>query len=102
MRTVAHVRAGWTRLWSVPFATAIGCLGINSAVMSLLYPHSNPIHDLAAPLDAVWALFYLAGGLMILGGIATTRSDVEASGCIAFSAGAIVNALVRVAVLGWH
>jgi hypothetical protein len=95
------VRVVLQRLNAVPFATAIGLVGVNSAVNLLLYPQRSSIHALASPWDYAWAGIYGAGGLMIVTGISVARMDVEAAGCVAFGGGAIINAVVVAAIAGW-
>jgi hypothetical protein len=102
LRAVYHRgMIGLRRLSVVPFAAALGLVGINSAVSLLLYPERSPIHELAAPFDYAWAVIYSLGGLMMLAGIATARIDVETAGCVAFGGGAIINAVAWAAVMGW-
>jgi hypothetical protein len=102
LRTVyCRGMVGLRRLSVVPFAAALGLVGVNSAVSLLLYPERSPIHELAAPFDYAWAVIYGLGGLMMLAGIATARIDVEAAGCVAFGGGAIINAVTWAAIMGW-
>lgn len=93
------VRA-WRRLKAVPFASVIGLLGINSALTFFSNPILSPLHDVASPWDYLWALQYGIGGAMMVLGIAGGWDRVEASGCVAFAGGAIINAFVLLSIFG--
>jgi hypothetical protein len=102
MRDIRHVlRVLSQRLRTAPFATAIALTGINAAANLVLRPNASPVHSLLSPFDYMAAGIYGVGGALIVTGIASARSDVEAAGCIAFAGGALISATAWAALVGW-
>jgi hypothetical protein len=93
--------AGAKRLTFYPFAVALAFIGLNSGVNLILNPGRSPVHQLLRPWDVITAGLYALGGLLILIGIAFRRSDIEASGCVVFGGGALINAVVWTWIVGW-
>ena len=92
---------GMKRLGAYPFAVVLAFLAINSTINLVVNPRSNPVHQLLSPWDYITAGLYGVGGLLIIIGIAFNRTDAETAGCIAFGGGALINALVWAAIVGW-
>lgn len=90
------------RFTDVPFAVALAYVGINSAISYFVAPARQPAHLLPSPLDYLWVAMYGAGGLLILTGIGTARSNLEAAGCFGFGGGAAVSAVANGVVNGLH
>lgn len=100
-RLVARARTVRRRYTDVPFGSLVAVLGVNNLVTLLGHPGAQAASLLASPLDYLWAGMYAAGGLLILVGLGTVRTNVEAAGCITFAAGALISALATVVVSGW-
>jgi len=99
-RRRSAVRAA-RRLGEVPFAAAIGYLGINAAVTFFAHPGRQAATRLLPPLDYVWISLYGGGGALILAGIAAALTNVEAAGCVMYAGGATVSALATAVVGRW-
>lgn len=97
MRTL---RLALYRLYVVSFTSLVGLIAINGAFTFLLHPERSMVTGLPQPLPWIWAIQYGVGGLMLLTGVAFARHDIEASGCMAFMGGALVNALAWLGALG--
>src|SRR6266540_116036 len=89
------------RLFSVPFATAIACIGINNGLTVFISKRSVVSAALPTFFQSLWAIFYIIAGIMILIGIGMGARNIEAAGCIAFCGGSLINALAVADVLGW-
>lgn len=97
-RPPSRARIVRRRLTDVPYAVVVGLVGVNTAVTFLAHPGRQSAALLASPLDYLWIVLYGAGGLMLIGGIAAARVNLEAAGCVAVAGGAVVSAVAFLVV----
>jgi hypothetical protein len=88
------------QLTRTPFATALAVLAMLSGIRGLVEPESLPMVAVIGVLGYIWAAVYFAGGALMAFGMATLRSKYEASGCVLFSGGVLVQAVITLFFLG--
>jgi hypothetical protein len=95
------IREGYRRLKARDFQTVIAVLVLINVVVFIQNPAANPVHELTQPWDTLWAITYGMAGLFMVVGIARTRSaHIEAAGLFLLMAGALVQALTYLPLMG--
>lgn len=94
-------------LFRTPFASAFGYLGLATGIRSLIHPAFNPVAMLLGGWQAVWAVAFGLGGLLMLLGLALWKPKVEAAGISLFIGGLMVQAVAFIVIpdfsrsVGW-
>ncbi len=91
--------------WSIkrartsPFELWVSIVAIVNVVGFFARGEQNPIHELVAPWDTVWAVTYaIAGVLMFIGMVRERSSHIEAAGLCLLLGGLIVQLIVFAAL----
>ena len=92
---MARRRFSLDRARQSPFELWVAIVAIVNVVAYFTREDANPVHELVAPWDTVWAVTYaIAGVLMAVGLLRERSANLEAAGLLLLLGGLLVQLLV--------